>query len=64
LKHFCDQNLLSTHPETELHDLGIAIMEYGLDAIAVSENSKIIGIVTKSDILKVILKHQKFEELA
>tara|TARA_R110001599_G_scaffold200653_1_gene397413 strand:- start:96 stop:812 length:717 start_codon:yes stop_codon:yes gene_type:complete len=64
LRHFCDQNLLSTHPETELHDLGIVMMEYGLDAIAVSENSKIIGIVTKSDILKVILKHQKFEELA
>ncbi len=64
LTHFCDQNLLSTHPETELHDLGVAMLEYGLDAIAVSENSKIIGIVTKSDILKVILKHQSFEELA
>lgn len=64
LSHFCDQNLLSTHPETELHDLGIALMEYGLDAIAVSENTKVIGIITKSDILKVILKHQTFEELA
>ena len=64
LKYFCDQNLLSTHPETELHDLGVAMMEYGLDAIAVSENSKVIGIVTKSDVLKIILKHQKFEELA
>ena len=64
LNHFCDQNLLSTHPETQLHDLGIAMMEYGLDAIAVSENSNIIGIVTKSDILKIILKQQKLEELA
>tara|TARA_R110001592_G_scaffold66617_4_gene204628 strand:+ start:5380 stop:6069 length:690 start_codon:yes stop_codon:yes gene_type:complete len=64
LRHFCDQNLLSTHPETELHDLGVVMMEYGLDAIAVSENSHIIGIVTKSDILKVILRQQKLEELA
>ena len=64
LGHFCDQNLLSTHPETDLHDLGVAMMEYGLDAVAVSENTNIIGIVTKSDILKVLLKQQKFEELA
>lgn len=64
LSHFCDQNLLSTHPETELHDLGVAMMEYGLDAIAVSENAKVIGIITKSDILKVILKHQTLEALA
>ena len=64
LSHFCDQDLLSTHPETELHDLGVAMMEYGLDAVAVSENTKIIGIVTKSDIFKVILKQQTFEELA
>lgn len=61
---FCDQDLLSTHPETELYDLGIAMMEYGLDAVAVSEGAKIIGIVTKSDILKVILKYQTFQELA
>lgn len=64
LAHFCDQDLLSTHPETELHDLGVAMMEYGLDAVAVSENTKIIGIVTKSDIFKVILKQQTFTELA
>jgi CBS domain-containing protein len=64
LSHFCDQDLLSTHPETELHDLGVAMMEYGLDAVAVSENTKIIGIVTKSDIFKVILKQQTFKELA
>lgn len=64
LAFFCDQDLLSTHPETELYDLGIAMMEYGLDAVAVSEGAKIIGIVTKSDILKVILKYQTFEELA
>lgn len=64
LSHFCDQSLLSTHPDTELYDLGIAIMEYGLDAVAVSEGEQIMGIITKSDILKVILKHQTFEVLA
>lgn len=64
LSYFCTKDLLSTHPETLLHDLGVAMMEYGLDAVAVSENSKIIGIVTKSDIMKVLLKHQTFEQLA
>mgnify|MGYP000188648631 CR=1 FL=1 len=64
LSFFCEHDLLSTHPETELYDLGIAMMEYGLDAVAVSDGGKIIGIITKSDIFKVILKHQTFEELA
>lgn len=64
LTQFCDKNLLSTHPETLIHDLGVAMLECGLDAVAVSENSKIIGIVTKSDILKVLLKHENLEELA
>mgnify|MGYP000566111295 CR=1 FL=1 len=64
LSFFCEKNLLSTHPETELYDLGITMMEYGLDAVAVSEGSEITGIITKSDIFKVILKHQTFEELA
>jgi len=64
LTHFCKQNLLSTHPETEIADLGPAMLEYGLDAIAVSEHGQIVGIVTKSDVFKVILKHQNFEALA
>ncbi len=64
LTQFCAGNLLSTHPETEISDLGSAMLEYGLDAIAVSENGRIIGIVTKSDIFKVILKHQTLEVTA
>lgn len=64
LDHFCQKDLLSTHPETQLHDLGVVMLEYGLDAIAVSDHNKIIGVVTKSDILKVLLKHQTFEERA
>lgn len=58
LTHFCYHDMLSTHPETELYDLGVAMMEYGLDAIAVSDQHKIIGLVTKTDVLKVLLKHQ------
>jgi len=64
LTHFCKQNLLSTHPETDIADLGPAMLEYGLDAIAVSEHGKIVGIITKSDVFKVILKHQNFETQA
>ena len=64
LSEFCNQNLLSTHPETELSDLGPAMLEYGLDAVAVSDNGQIVGIVTKSDLFKVILKFQNFDVLA
>lgn len=64
LSVFCQKNLLSTHPETEIYDLGPAMLEYGLDAVAVSDQGKIVGLLTKSDIFKVILRHQGFEEQA
>ncbi len=55
---FCDEQPLSTHPDTLITDLAPALLELGLDAIAVYDNTKIVGIVTYSDILKVILKSQ------
>jgi CBS domain-containing protein len=61
LTHFCQENLLSTHPETEVTALGPAMLEYGLDAVAVSDNGRIIGIVTKSDVFKVIIRQQRLE---
>ena len=55
LEPFCNESLLSTTPETQVEDLAPALLEYGLDAIAVSENHIIVGIVTYPDILKTIL---------
>ena len=55
LEPFCHESLLSTHPETAVEDLALAFLEYGLDAIAVSENQQVVGIVTYPDILKTIL---------
>lgn len=60
LESFCQDNLLSTHPETQIEDLAPALLEYGLDAIAVFENKQIVGLVTYSDILKMILQQQSF----
>lgn len=60
LEAFCQDNLLSTHPETQIEDLAPALLEYGLDGIAVFENQQIVGLVTYSDILKMILQQQSF----
>lgn len=64
LSVFCRQTLLSTSPETLIKDLVPALLEYGLDGIAVTENGQLSGIATYSDILKVLLKMQVFEARA
>jgi predicted transcriptional regulator len=61
LENFCQDNLLSTHPNTQVEDLAPALLEYGLDSIAVFENQQIVGIVTYSDIMKVILQQDSFD---
>jgi len=61
LSVFCQETLLSTHPNTLVSDLSPALLEYGLDGIAVTDNGEIVGMVTYSDILKIILKTQAFE---
>ena len=57
---FCTQTLVSTSPDTLIKDLVPALLEYGLDGIAVTENGFLSGIATYSDILKVVLKMQAF----
>jgi CBS domain-containing protein len=61
LTTFCQESLLSTHPSTLITDLVPALLEYGLDGIAVTENNQIVGIITYPDILKIILKSKSFE---
>jgi len=60
LDNFCTQTLVSTSPDTLIKDLVPALLEYGLDGIAVTENGLLSGIATYSDILKVVLKMQAF----
>ncbi|MDX1450960.1 MAG: CBS domain-containing protein [Oleiphilaceae bacterium] len=56
LKTYCQYRLLSTSPDTELVELAEAMLEQGLDGMPVTEQGKLVGMVTDSDILKVILK--------
>jgi len=58
LSVFCQESLLSTHPDTPISALGPALLEYGLDGIAVTNNGELAGMVTYSDIMKIILKTQ------
>jgi len=61
LSSFCQQSSLSTHTSTSVMDLATVMLEYGLRGIAVTENGKLKGIVTYSDILKVVLKNQAID---
>jgi len=60
LSLFCQETLLATHPDTLISDLARALLEYGLDSIAVTNHDEgkesLVGVVTYSDILKIILK--------
>lgn len=58
LSTFCNEPLLSTHPNTSINDLAPALLEFGLDGIAVYDNQTVVGIITYPDILKTILKAQ------
>lgn len=61
LSHYCQHRVLSTGPETDLVALAEAMLEQGLDGMPVSENGKLVGMVTDSDILKVILKSRPLD---
>jgi len=58
---FCGQTVLSTGTETRVNELASALLENGLDGVPVTENGQLVGLVTRSDILKVMLKSRTFE---
>lgn len=60
LDSFCVQALISTSPDALIKDLVPALLEHNLDGVAVTENGYLSGIVTYSDILKVVIKMQAF----
>jgi len=60
LDNFCAQALISTSPDALIKDLVPALLEHDLDAVAVTENGFLSGIVTYPDILKVVIKMQAF----
>lgn len=61
LSHYCQHRVLSTGPETDLVALAEAMLEQGLDGMPVTENGQLVGMVTDSDILKVILKSRPLD---
>ncbi len=61
---FCEPQVLSTGVETDMVDLAQAMMERDLDGIPVTDQGKLVGIVTRSDVMKVILKSTPFDAQA
>lgn len=60
LDTFCQQALISTSPNALIKDLVPSLLENDLDGVAVTENGFLSGIVTYTDILKVVIKMQAF----
>lgn len=55
LTRFCSKTVLSTHPDVSVRDLAAALLEQGLDGVPVCEGGQLIGMVTYTDIIKILL---------
>ena len=64
LNSFCHRSLLSATPDTDLYDLAQVMLENRLDGIVIIENNTLQGIITYSDIIKVMLKANQLEVFA
>lgn len=61
---FCHRTLLSATPDTDLYELAEVMLENRLDGIVIIENNSLQGIITYSDIVKVLLKSKQVEAFA
>ena len=64
LNIFCQRTLLSATPDTDLYELAQVMLENRLDGIVIIENNTLQGIITYSDIIKVMLKASQLEVFA
>lgn len=64
LNTFCQRTLLSATPDTDLYELAQVMLENRLDGIVIIENNTLQGIITYSDIIKVLLKASQLEVFA
>jgi CBS domain-containing protein len=64
LSIFCERTLLSATPDTDLYELAQVMLENRLDGIVIIENNTLQGIITYSDIIKVLLKASQLEVFA
>jgi acetoin utilization protein AcuB len=61
---FCQGTLLSATPDTDLYELAQVMLENRLDGIVIIENNTLQGIITYSDIIKVLLRSRQLEIFA
>ena len=64
LEAFCHRTLLSATPDTDLYELAQVMLENRLDGIVIIENNALQGIITYSDIVKILLKSKQVEAFA
>ncbi|UZE96049.1 CBS domain-containing protein [Alkalimarinus alittae] len=61
---FCRRTLLSATPDTDLYELAHVMLENRIDGIVIIENNTLQGIITYSDMVKVLLKAKQLETTA
>lgn len=58
LSIFSQSEVLSTSPDTPIADLAVGLLELGLSGVPVTDNGVVVGMITRSDVLKVFLTQQ------
>lgn len=58
LSAFCADNIISTLPSANLVDLAQGLLEMDLSGIPVTESGKVVGMITRSDLIKVLLANK------
>jgi len=61
---FCEEQVLSTGMETDIVELAQAMMEHDLGGIPVTDQGALTGIITRSDVMKIILRSTPFDTRA
>lgn len=55
LTQFCADTVLSTRPDVKVRDLAAALLEQSLDGVPVCQGGKLVGMVTFTDIIKILI---------
>jgi CBS domain-containing protein len=64
IANFVSERLIAASPDTLVTELALACVEEGINAIPIMENNALVGIVTRSDLLRLVITGQHLERWA
>lgn len=61
LEELCREPVISCSADSEIEDLSLLMLEHGLDGVPVINQQKLVGIVTNTDIVKMVFKEHTLD---